>query len=89
MYLFSGDYIKVFDSNGKCKFSGFFKFSTILGGKQQRILGAWNNKPYVSSRDYLTLSKTDTVKKYHVDILGHIGGEIKCGKPLSLLKEKK
>lgn len=89
MYLFKNEYIEVWDKKGDYKFKGFFKFATILGGYQQRIVGAKLNKPYKPAEDYFTLSKTDTIEKYHIDLLGRKGGKVKCGEPLSLLKEKK
>lgn len=31
----------------------------------------------------------DIVKKYNIDVLGQIGGEVKCSAPFMLLREKK
>ena len=35
------------------------------------------------------ISGKDTVRKYDINILGKLGGEIKCSEPWSLISEKK
>ncbi len=82
MYLFANDYIKVFDSKGQLKFSGFYK--SIKSINENRIYCKNNN---CSISENKTIAKKDTIKKYYIDILGKIGGEIKCSVPFLSLKD--
>lgn len=89
MYIFTNDFIELIDKKGMLKFSGYFRFSSILtnsntGTTQQVIKGRNANSPETVNN---TLSKTDTVKKINIDILGRKGGEIKCGVPLLLISQ--
>lgn len=82
MYLFANDYIKVFDKDGKIKFNGYYK--SIKNVNRNAIYYKNNNSNILEEK---TISKKDVVKKYFVDILGKIGGEIKCSVPFLLLKD--
>lgn len=82
MYLFANDYIKVFDNDGKIKFNGYYK--SIKNVNRNAIYYKNNNSNILEEK---TISKKDVVKKYSVDILGKIGGEIKCSVPFLSLEE--
>ena len=86
MYLFKNDYIEVFNKKGEKKFSGFYK--SIFNINESRLSYALDTKP-LQKKKAITISKTDTIKKYDIDILGNKGGEIKCSVPLSLIAAKK
>lgn len=84
MYLFANDYIKIVDSKGDLKFRGYYrKVHNINRG----VFYCLNNND--SQRIDCSISKKDIVQKYSVDILGQIGGEVKCSAPFMLLREKK
>lgn len=86
VYLFSNDYIKIFDGKTrKEKFVGYYKGSKTIGRKQLYFI--CNNQP--NAQTIYTINQNDIVKKYPVDILGKIGGEVKCSVPLLLLEGKK
>ena len=72
MYLFSNDYIAIFDKNNNLKFNGYYKG---LKSVNNRFIYVKNNNSNLS--EY----------KYYVDILGKIGGEIKCSVPFLSLKD--
>ena len=82
MYLFANDYIKIFDNIGNIKFSGYYR--GIKNSKANRIYCKNNNCNLMEDK---TIGKKDVVKKYYVDILGKIGGEIKCSVPFLSLKD--
>ena len=82
MYLFANDYIKVFDNVGKIKFNGYYK--SIKNVNRNAIYYKNNNLNILEEK---TISKKDVVKKYSINILGKIGGEIKCSVPFLSLEE--
>lgn len=83
MYLFPNDYIRIFDRKGKVKFEGFYR--SVKNINRKLIHCKYNN----SFGDLIIgISLTDTVKKYSLDILGKIGGEVKCSAPFMSLEEK-
>lgn len=82
MYLFANDYIKIIDNVGGIKFSGYYR--SIKSAKANRIYCKNNNNNLIEDK---TISKKDIIKKYYVDILGKIGGEIKCSVPFLSLKD--
>ena len=82
MYLFANDYIKIFDNIGNIKFSGYYR--GIKNSKANRIYCKNNNCNLMEDK---TIGKKDVVKKYYVDILGKIGGEIKCSVPFLSQKD--
>ena len=92
MYLFPGDYIRLFDENKNLKVEGYYQ--SIYDIKASGLNFLENNKVKITRKDNNTLirktvSKKDSVKKYNVDILGKIGGEIKCSVPFMFLQKKK
>ena len=82
MYLFNNDYIAIFDKNNNLKFNGYYKG---LKSVNNRFIYVKNNNSNLS--EYKTIGKKDIIKKYYVDILGKIGGEIKCSVPFLSLKD--
>ena len=82
MYLFSNDYIAIFDKNNNLKFNGYYKG---LKSVNNRFIYVKNNNSNLS--EYKTIGKKDIIKKYYVDILGKIGGEIKCSVPFLSQKD--
>lgn len=82
MYLFSNDYIAIFDKNNNLKFNGYYKG---LKSVNNRFIYVKKNNSNLS--EYKTIGKKDIIKKYYVDILGKIGGEIKCSVPFLSLKD--
>ncbi|MDD4689030.1 MAG: type II CRISPR RNA-guided endonuclease Cas9, partial [Eubacteriales bacterium] len=87
MYLHPCDYVVVKNKAGKVKLKGFYK--SVKSINRGSFYFAFDNKPFDSKTDIASIGLTDTVEKYHIDMLGYLGGKIKCGAPLSLLKEKK
>lgn len=83
MYLFQNDFITVYNSKKEIKFRGYYK--GVKNINQSRFYFVRSNKP-----DYenVGISARDTVTKFNVDILGKMGGEIRCGEPLSSAEEK-
>lgn len=85
MYLFKNDYIVIWKKNGTKKFEGFYK---SIKNINQNVLYCTSGCEPQNSNSISSISSTDTVERYDVDILGKIGGKITCGEPLSLAKEK-
>ena len=79
MYLFKNDYIVIKDKAGKIKFQGYYK--SAYNVNENRYYYAADNTPQVAKKSF-TISSGDTIKKYHMDVLGRIGGEIRCSEPL-------
>lgn len=84
MYLFANDYIEVINQKGECKFKGFYK--SVYAINENRV---YCNEGNTSKSINKTIAVKDIVKKYNIDILGQIGGEVKCSAPFMLLREKK
>lgn len=84
MYLFANDYIEVINQKGECKFKGFYK--SVFNINENRV---YCNEGNTSKSINKTIAAKDIVKKYNIDILGEMGGEVKCSVPFMLLREKK
>lgn len=84
MYLFALDYIKIYNKKGELKFEGYYR--SIHNIKQANLWFTYNNNNNMVPK---TIGKSDIVTKYNVDILGKIGGEVKCSEPFMLFKERK
>ena len=84
MYLFANDYIEVINQKGECKFKGFYK--SVFNINENRV---YCNEGNTSKSINKTIAAKDIVKKYNIDILGEMGGEMKCSVPFMLLREKK
>lgn len=82
MYLFANDYIRVFNSKGVVKFEGYYK--SVKNIFRNCIYLKINNS---DSATVFSITKKDTVKKFAVDVLGKIGGEVQCSAPFMLLPE--
>ena len=81
-YLFSGDYIEVLDKNGSIVVRGFY----------QSVKNISENRFYVKPEnqeggEIATIGKKCKLIKCDIDILGHIGGVMRCGEPLSCITE--
>ncbi|OQA08914.1 MAG: CRISPR-associated endonuclease Cas9 2 [Firmicutes bacterium ADurb.Bin373] len=84
MYLFANDYIRVINKKGEVKFEGFYK--SVFNINAGSFCYATGNEPQKKGKR-IYIAGHDTVTKYHIDILGRRGGEVKCSAPLSLLAE--
>ena len=84
MYLFSGDYITITNGKGNLKFKGYY--SSVYTINQSTFYCKPNNQ---SNAIVKAIAQNDTVKKYVVDLLGKLGGEIRCSEPLPFVGEKK
>lgn len=82
MYLSAADYVEIFDKNGKLKVKGFY--SSIKNIKRSMLYFRERNTNGLQEKG---IALNDTIKKYSVDILGKIGGEIKCSAQFSSLPE--
>lgn len=80
MYLFADEYIKIYKSNDTLKFSGYYKSVKAVNRKQ--LYFVHNN---LEDRSIVSITKKDIIKKFNVDILGHIGGEVKYSEPFMFL----
>ena len=84
MYLFANDYVRLFDESNHLKFEGYFRSVKALTRNQ--LYFRKNNNSVDESP--IAITKKLVVKKYNVDILGNLGGEVKCSEPFMLLIEK-
>lgn len=89
MYLFPGDYIRIYDSKGKIKFEGYYK--SVYNINRNKFYYIADN--HYDIKNSFSIVKKDKIIKLNIDILGKVTGEnngegIKCGEPLSLLREK-
>lgn len=85
MYLRKWDYIKVIDRKGKLKFQGYFVSTYNIN---QGMLYYALNTTATLPKKALSISRKDKIYKYEVDILGKMGGEVKCGEPLLSITER-
>ena len=84
MYLFPGDYIRVIDGKGKLKFEGYYVSVKTMGRSQ-----FYFKESNISDSVVESIARKDSVRKVYVDILGKIGGEVKCSEPLPCIPEKR
>lgn len=83
MYLFANDYVRIYDGNSNLKFEGYYRSTKNVNEK--RLYFRVNN----TNKDIdKTIAQKDYIKKYSVDILGNLGGEVKCSVPFMLLQGK-
>lgn len=83
-YLFHNDYIKVYNGKNELKFEGFYKSVHSI----TRSLFYFQSRNLAPKTD-VSIKNKDIVKKYNINLLGKLGGEIKCSEPWSLISEKK
>lgn len=86
MYFFKNDFIKITNKKGEVKIIGYYK--SVSNDNRSEYNFSNGNTPAQRGKSF-SVAKKDQVKKYSVDLLGNIGGEIKCSVPLSLIHEKK
>lgn len=82
MYLFTNDYIRIYKGE-KIKFEGYYK--SVHNINRSNLYCSYKNSP---STINVSISRKDKIKKINIDILGRLGGEVKCSAPLSLISEK-
>jgi CRISPR-associated endonuclease Csn1 len=80
MYLFKNDYVKVYKNN-KLLFKGYYK---SVGNINQNILMFKIDNSSINTLKFI--GKQYNIKKYDVNILGKLGGEIKCSVPFMFHK---
>lgn len=89
MYLFTNDYIRITKKTSKkeeVKFEGYYK--SVANINQGLFCWYERNKPD-GKKKVVGISQKDTLEKYDIDPIGVVGGKIKCGEPLSSIKESK
>lgn len=84
MYLFQNDYVRLVDRSGQVKIEGYYKSVSNINQSQ-----FYFRKPNTAESIIKNISSKDRIVKIHVDILGRIGGEIKCSVPLPCTEAKK
>ncbi len=84
MYLFTNDYIRVIDKDGRVKFEGYYR--SVYSINQNKFYFVRYNTPLISGKCF-TLAAKDTVEKFEIDPIGRVGGKIQCGEPLSSVRE--
>ncbi len=83
MYLFPNDFIKIFDKQGILKFAGYYRSVRAVTRSLLNVRNGNENKDFAY---YVT--RKDVFKKYDVDVLGKLGGEVKSFKPFMMLEER-
>ena len=83
MYLFANDYMRICDENNGLKYEGYYRSTKNVN---RNLLYIRSNNS--NSDEIVSITKKDKVKKYNVDILGNLGGEVKCSEPFMLLIEE-
>lgn len=81
MYLFKNDYIRIY-KDGKIKFEGYYK--SVYNINQAQLYYSKKNSP-TEPRKCISISRKDDIRKISIDILGRLGGEVRCSEPLSLI----
>ena len=82
MYLFKNDYIRIY-RGGEVRFEGYYK--RVYNINEKRLVFSYGN--YTNTRD-IVIAQKDEVRKVYIDILGRLGGEVKCSAPLLSISEK-
>ena len=83
MYLFSNDYVRIYDGKNRLKFEGYYRSTKNV--KENRLYFRNNNN---STDIDKTIAQKDCIKKYNINILGNMGGEVKCSEPFMLMPKK-
>lgn len=93
MYLFKGDYIRLYKKNGKIEFEGYYLSSDGINKNNVKVISDNSSKnPKNGGSKTKAIGSTITkCIKLNVSILGEITGYndgegISCGEPLSYLK---
>ncbi len=82
MYLFANDYVRIYDNRNRLKFEGYYK--SVENINEKKLNFKINNGVLPTKK---RIAQKDIIKKYNVDILGCLGGEVKCSEPFMLLPE--
>ena len=82
MYLFQNDFIKIFDGKGNLKFEGYYRNVKAIN---RNLLHVRNSNE--TTDIYIYVTQKDVFKKYSVDVLGKLEGEIKSSVPYKMLPE--
>ena len=82
MYLFQNDFIKIFDGKGNLKFEGYYRNVKAI---TRNLLHVRNSNE--TTDVYIYVTQKDVFKKYSVDVLGKLEGEIKSSVPYKMLPE--
>lgn len=83
MYLFANDYVRIYDGRNRLKFEGYYR--SVENINEKKLNFKINNGVLPTKKG---IAQKDVIKKYNVDILGCLGGEVKCSEPFMLLREK-
>ena len=83
MYLFQNDYIKICDARGNEKFAGFYRCIKAVTRNLINVRETHSDKD-----EYIYVTQKDVFKKYDVDILGKLGGEVKGSVPFDVLPQE-
>ena len=81
-YLFAGDYIEVLDKNENTVMRGFYQSVKAIS-RNQFYLKPENQE----GGEVITIGKKCKIVRREMDILGHVGGVIRCGEPLLCIME--
>lgn len=86
LYLFTNDYIVIETSKKQIKFSGYY---CAVKNINRNLLFCVNDTAPQSDKALVSITQSDRVRKFEVDILGRRGGEVRCSEPLSWEVAKK
>ncbi len=84
MYLFQNDYIKIFDAKGNEKFAGFYRSVKAVTRNLINV-----RRTHAEDDEFVYVTQRDVFKKYDVDVLGSIGGEVKSSVAFETLPDEK
>ena len=82
IYLFQNDYIKIFDGKGNLKFEGYYRNVKAI---TRNLLHVRNSNE--TTDVYIYVTQKDVFKKYSIDVLGKIEGEVKSSVPYKMLPD--
>lgn len=80
MYLFKNEYIRIYNNEDNIKFDGNYK--SIKDVNKSKIWYKDNKNTEPKKEKIYQFAQKDSIKKYEINILGKICGEVKCGDQL-------
>jgi len=80
MYLFTNDYLMVWNGKGEEKYKGFY--TAVFNINQSMLYQKKNNEADTCS---MSIGKKDSISKVEVSLLGELRGRVRCSEPLSLI----
>lgn len=93
-YLIKNDYVKIVEKDGSTKIEGFYagvkninRHQIYLLDKTLNLINTTSENSKIEKVYTPGITKSDSVQKYSIDILGRIGGEIKCSEPFLFMTE--